>query len=144
MCLASNLTRRSIGIANEVFDQFTIFGRIPITSTLCFSNMKISPAILPLVMPSVAYASGGDVLGLIFIELGMFAAILIFLFVSKLPSKYRATVFFVLVASVTVAMWLTSSLPYSDNIVLINTTNIIFPVVACAFTWRWCAKQTKT
>jgi hypothetical protein len=103
--------------------------------------MKISAAALPLVIPSVAYASGGDILSLIWIELGLFIAILIFAFVSKLALKYRAIVFFTYVISVIVAMWLTSSLPYSDNLILINGTSIIFPIAACAFAWRWCVKQ---
>lgn len=105
--------------------------------------MKNSPIYFLLAVPSVAYASGGDVLSLMFIELGLFAAILIFLFFSKLASKYRATVFFTYLMSVIIAMWLTSSLPYSDNLVLINTTNTIIPIVACVFAWIWCVKQTK-
>ena len=101
-------------------------------------------AVLPLVIPSVAYASGGDILSLMWIELGLFIAILVFTFVSKLALKYRATVFFIYVISVIIAMWSTSSLPYSDNIVLINSTSILLPIAACVLAWRWCVKQTKT
>jgi uncharacterized membrane protein YccC len=105
--------------------------------------MKISPIYFLLAVPSVACASGGDVLSLMFIELGLFAAVLIFLFFSKLASKYRATVFFTYVMSVIISMWLTSSLPYLDNLVFINTANAIIPIIACVFAWMWCIKQTK-
>jgi hypothetical protein len=101
-------------------------------------------AVLPLVIPSVAYASGGDILSLMWIELGLFIAILIFTFLSKLAIKYRAIVFFIYVISVIVAMWSTSSLPYSDNIVFINSTSILLPIGACLLGWRWCVKQSKT
>ncbi|MBC3872584.1 hypothetical protein [Undibacterium flavidum] len=93
--------------------------------------MKINAAILPLAIPSVAYASGGDILSLMWIELGLFIAILIFSFASKLALKYRATIFFTYVISVAIAIWLTSSMPYLDNLILINSTNFLLPIIAC-------------
>jgi hypothetical protein len=91
--------------------------------------MKISAPALPLVIPSVAYASGGDILSLMWIELGLFIVILIFAFVSKSSLKYRLIVFFTYVISVVVAIWLTSSSLYSDNLMLINGTSIILLIV---------------
>lgn len=106
--------------------------------------MKISAAVLQLVIPSVAYASGGDILILMWMELGLFIAILIFTFVSKLALRYRAIVFSIYVISVIVATLSTSSLPYLDNIVLIGSISILLPVAACLLAWRWCVNQTKT
>lgn len=94
-------------------------------------------------MPSITYASGGDILSLVWIEFGLFFAILIFLFISKLDLKYRATVFVVYVISVIISTWSTSSLAYLENSNFINCTSTIIPLAASGFAWWWCVKQTK-
>lgn len=107
------------------------------------NDATIRAAVLPLMIPSIVYASGGDILSLMWIELGLFIAILVFISVSRLPLKYRATVFFTYVITVIISTWLTSTVPYLDNIFLINSTSILIPITGCLLAWRWCVKQSK-
>jgi hypothetical protein len=96
-----------------------------------------------LVLPSLAHASGGDVLSLLWLEVLLFIAAVIFMFISKLTLKLRSIVFLSYLISTFASIWLFPDLPYSKNIVLINSVTILVPIVTCGLVWFWCNQHKK-
>lgn len=106
--------------------------------------MKLRTSILASILmgiPTFAHASGGDVLSLLWLEAGLFVVALIFLITSRLDIKQRVIVFFSYFVSAILVLKLTSKLPYTDNIVFINTVSIFVPIIISLFIWIWYAKK---
>jgi len=97
-----------------------------------------------LLFPISAHASGGDILSLIWLEVGLFVCVAILMFISSFEFKHKLIIFTVYIGSAIAALGITSSMPYSENLIFINIISVIIPILASAITWGWCAKHAKT
>lgn len=104
--------------------------------------MKIRISVF-LIIPTVAHASGGDVLNLLWLEVGLFVVTVIFLLTSKLRKIHRFIIFLSYFISALITLGLTANLPYSDNQVFINSLNLLLPIIACTLVWWWSVKESK-
>jgi hypothetical protein len=103
-----------------------------------------SKLVLLTLFPTFAHASGGDILSLIWLELGLLITVMVLIFATKLSLKSKLIVFFAYIVSAILAFGLTSGLPYTKNLVLINTVSILVPVIVTVITWTWRANRTQT
>ena len=97
-------------------------------------NYKVTTSIL-LLSPSLSWASGGDVLSLLWLNLLVFLIVIISLFLAHFPTKQKLTVFIVYFIANAVALISTSDMPYSNNIYLINTVSTAVPFIAWLVTY---------
>jgi hypothetical protein len=95
---------------------------------------KIAVALFTL-WPTVSYASGGDVLSLMWLELILLIVVLLSVAFGNLTFAGKGVVLFTYASGAIVPWWFTSSWPYSDNLMLINTIDIGSPFILwlCAF-----------
>ena len=96
-----------------------------------------------------AHASGGNVLGLMWAELSLFILVVVSLFFVKIKLKNKMIIFGFYFVAMACALWITGGIPYSNNLILINTINIALPAVAWAVGLAYCLKnkvrnETKT
>jgi ABC-type polysaccharide/polyol phosphate export permease len=82
-----------------------------------------------LTLPDVVQASGGDVLGLLWAQAGLFLLVAASLFVVRLSSAQKTVVFFAYLASGIAASYATLDLPYSANAFLIDSVSISVPLL---------------
>ncbi len=80
-------------------------------------------------MPLAAHASGGDVLGLFWLELGLFSLVIISLLLTKVAFKKKMMVFSGYFASVFATLFVVSDIPYSTNLIFINFVSIALPAL---------------
>jgi len=88
--------------------------------------------------PSLAIASGGDILLLMWLEAGLFIFVLVFIFFINLKFKCKILIFVSYFMSTFIALFLTSGMPYSQNIILVNSISITIPLLGLFATWKWC------
>jgi hypothetical protein len=79
--------------------------------------------------PRTAIASGGDVLLLLLLEIGLFIAVLVGILVFRLGLKRSAVIFSCYLLSSFIAIGITNQIPYLDNLLLINTICIGVPLL---------------
>ena len=106
-------------------------------------NKKVITSIL-LTTPSLACASGGDVLSLLWLSFLVFIVVLISLFLTKFTTKQKLHIFLVYLAAALIGFMATSGLPYTKNIYLINTINTALPLLAWASIYVYYIKNKKT
>jgi hypothetical protein len=82
-----------------------------------------------LTMPTAAHASGGDVLGLLWAQAGLFLVVVVSLFVVRLSSAQKSVVFSAYLISGIVANYATLNLPYSENAILIDSVSTLVPLL---------------
>ena len=104
--------------------------------------MKNIASIL-ILFPAFAMASGGDVLLLMWLEAGLFIIVLVFIFFINLKFKCKILIFVSYLISTYIALFLTSGIPYSQNIILVNSISIIVPLLGIFMTWKWCIHNKK-
>jgi hypothetical protein len=80
-------------------------------------------------LPTAAHASGGDVLSLLWLSLLLLVAVVLSVVFGKLNATGKAIVFGACLVGAVVPWLLTSSLPYSENLLLINTPCIGGPLI---------------
>ena len=109
----------------------------------------MKPYILSLItsttlLPNLAHASSSDALSLFWLESALLIAAITFMFSSKLAMTRRLTVLLVYLVSTVAAFWLTSDLPYANNLILVNASCVLAPLVSSVVAWIWCSKQSHT
>lgn len=77
-----------------------------------------------------AQASGGDVLGLLWFEAALFALVLASLFITKISLKNKIVIFGVYLVATACSFVAMAGIPYSKNIILINTVSTVIPILA--------------
>jgi hypothetical protein len=80
-------------------------------------------------LPAAAHASGGDVLSLLWLSLLLLVAVVLSVVFGKLNATGKAIVFGAYLIGAVVPWSLTSSLPYSENLLFINTLCIGGPLI---------------
>jgi hypothetical protein len=83
------------------------------------------------VAPS-AWASGGDLLSLVWLEAGLFALVLSSVLLLKLSAARALGVFSAYIAGALLGLYLTSDWPYQENLVAINTICVGLPLASWA------------
>jgi hypothetical protein len=83
-----------------------------------------------LTLPQLAFASGGDVLSLLWFEFLLFVFVAVSLLVLRASPQRKLAVFGVYLLSTTCALLLTSDWAYSDNQAKINALSVGLPFVA--------------
>ncbi len=83
--------------------------------------------------PSLLMASGGDVLMLMWLEIGLFIAMMLFLAFVERSVKGKLTIILFYIISVGLTLWITSNLPYIKNMLMINTICIGVPMIFLIF-----------
>ena len=105
---------------------------------------ELKYGLLSLTLPGSAQASGGDILGLIWLQVFLFVAMLALVAKSTLPLKYRGLIFAAYAVSTVAVLWLVADVPYQSNQFLVNAAGFLIPVIFSVITWRWCIKQSPT
>ncbi|GAB3357505.1 hypothetical protein GCM10027430_26870 [Lysobacter tyrosinilyticus] len=80
--------------------------------------------------PQLALASGGDVLSLIWLEVGLLGLVLGSLVMLRLSALRSLVVFGAYLIAASVALYITRDWPYLDNIVVINSLFVGLPFLA--------------
>ena len=80
-------------------------------------------------LPAAAHASGGDVLSLLWLSLLLLVVVVLSVVFGKLNATGKAIVFGAYLVGAVVSWSLTSSLPYSENLLFINTLCIGGPLI---------------
>ena len=99
--------------------------------------------ILLYLAPGIAYASGNDVLSLMWLEILLFIAVIISLVMVKLPIAQRFLVFALYAVSAVAILIATKDMPYSKNIYLINSACTLIPAIiwASSLAYLWQRKK---
>jgi hypothetical protein len=106
-------------------------------------NKKVLASIL-LLSPCLAWASGSEVLSLLWLGALVFAVVLISLYLAKFQAKQKLIVFGVYLVAALVAFLSTSGIPYLKNMYLINTINTVLPLTAWLVIYVYYSKKQKT
>jgi hypothetical protein len=80
-------------------------------------------------LPTAANASGGDVLSLLWLSLLLLVAVVLSVVFGKLKATGKAIVFGAYLVGAVIPWSLTSNLPYSENLLFINTVCIGGPLI---------------
>jgi len=84
-----------------------------------------------LLAPITAHASGGDIVYLVVGEFVVLTLVITSLNVVKIVTfEKKVLVFVAYLIGAALSLWLTNKLPYSDNLILINTVCLATPVIA--------------
>ena len=86
--------------------------------------------LLSVALSAPAQASGGNVLGLLWAELLLFVLVVVSLYFVKISFKNKIMIFGFYFLATVCAIWLTAGIPYSNNVILINTISIALPILA--------------
>ena len=94
------------------------------------------PAVaLTVLLPSAAYASGGDILTLFWLELVLLVAVLISLALGRLTAKGKVVVLTAYLVGAVLPWWLTADWPYSANLFLIDALCVGVPLLLWLLTF---------
>jgi hypothetical protein len=89
----------------------------------------LSSIFIAISWPRTAIASGGEVLSLLLLEIGLFIAVLVGILVFRLGLKRSAVIFSCYLLGSFIAIGITSQMPYLDNLLLVNTICIGIPLL---------------
>ena len=92
-------------------------------------NKKILISFL-LLTPSIAWASGNEILSLLWLNFLVFLIVVTSLFLAKFTARQKLVVFTVYLVTNVVTLIGTSVIPYLENMYLINTVATAIPLVA--------------
>lgn len=108
--------------------------------------VRPSLVLLTAFIPSLAYASGNDVLSLFWLQMVVLLVVIAGIFASSLRANGNLFVLLAYAVGVTTPLYITSSWPYTENIYLINTlctaTPLAFFAVSCWIARRKFGKPT--
>jgi hypothetical protein len=90
--------------------------------------MRKVPLALILALPAQAFASGGEVLSLLWLEFALFVAVVVSLIFSRLPFHYRIVIFSAYCLGHAVAFGLVGGLPYVANRLVVNLVSVLVPL----------------
>lgn len=90
--------------------------------------MRKIPVAIALTVPTPAFASGGEVFTLLWLELALLLAVVASILFSRLPFRYRLGVFVAYCLDQALALSLVGDLPYLANQLLVNTVSILVPL----------------
>lgn len=92
-------------------------------------------------LPQVAKASGGEVLALVLLEVGLFIAVFVGFIVFRLGLKRSTIIFCLYLFSAFAPIFITDHMPYLDNLLLINTICIGIPLLTWLISLNYFLKQ---
>ncbi len=104
------------------------------------NNLKLF-ACLTYLFPSLAFASGSDILTLIGLEFVVFVIVLGSIFIGKLNQKAKGIVFIAYLVGAAIPWYITQDWPYTDNLFKINTLCISIPLVFWITSYLVCSKK---
>ena len=96
-----------------------------------------------LLTPSLALASGSEVLSLLWLQVLVFIIVLVSIFLAKFSVKQKLVVFCVYLATAIIAFTATSDMPYLNNMYLINTIDTAAPLIAWLAIYAYYLKKQK-
>lgn len=88
-----------------------------------------------LLLPLPALASGGDVLGLLFIDFILFLLIILAIIKVKFTWTGKVVLFVAYVATMYLLFYFTNQVSYSCNLVVINASSAFFPPTVVYLTY---------
>ncbi len=97
-----------------------------------------------LTLPATAYASGNEALSLLWIILLVFIVVVASMFIIKVPLKQKAIIFVVYIIASITSYVATGNMPYIENMYLINSVNLSFPLLSWLVAYVYYYKQSKT
>jgi hypothetical protein len=92
--------------------------------------MRKIPLVLLLALPTNAFASGGEALTLLWLELILLAIVVGSLIFLKLPFRFRLGVLLAYCLGQVIAFSLVGSIPYSQHHLVVNLVSIAVPLAA--------------
>jgi len=105
--------------------------------------MRFKAVVVLFLLPTLAHASGGDILGLFWLEVVLFVGVLAVLLTTRAAVKCKLSIFVAYILSVIASLWFTEGLPYLKNLVLVNSICFFVPLATTVVAWRWCAKRSQ-
>ncbi len=97
----------------------------------------MKPVCISLVFaPTTVYASGGEVLGLVWLEVGLLLAVITCLLLSRLQLSRKVLLFVVYVVSAVGAAALSLVLPLAQNLYAVGAVCLLPPVLVLALVWK--------
>lgn len=90
--------------------------------------MRKIPLALVLALPAQAFASGGEVLTLLWLEFALLVAVAVSLIFSKMPFRYRMVIFFAYCLGQAVAFGIVGGLPYVENRLVVDLVSVSVPL----------------
>jgi hypothetical protein len=94
---------------------------------------KYLPIVTSLFIPFLGYASGNDVIPFVGLQLLLVVCFIIFILALKLSLKSKLILCLIFAVSYTTVLYLISTIPYSENLIWINSISIGVPIL-CVFT----------
>jgi len=91
--------------------------------------MRLSPLTLAFLSPATSLASGGEVLGTLWLEEILFIAVLVWVARSGLTWVTRLSVFGAYLVAVALSWLATSDMPYEANRLLVNAVCVGLPAI---------------